>query len=67
MHLLTRRTSWATWEIGLIKLTVATFGISVGALWPGTWSPAVPYLLGIGVLCAFWSGAIFLRQLRRAS
>ena len=43
-----------TWEIGMVKFTVGTLGIAIGATWPNIFAPYTTMLFVAGILVGLY-------------
>ncbi|TAJ15312.1 hypothetical protein EPO56_01210 [Patescibacteria group bacterium] len=57
-----KNSTFTWWQIGLFKLSVATFGIAVGAYWQEFFLPYLTVLLTVAVVSGLYVGYIWLKQ-----
>jgi hypothetical protein len=66
MNFLTRATPWATWQIGVLKLSMIALGIILGVTFSEFWRPLLWPLGLVFAVTAIWSLAIWLTAVRRS-
>lgn len=44
----------STWEVGMVKFTVGSIGIAIGATWPNIFAPYATILFVAGILVGLY-------------
>jgi hypothetical protein len=57
-----KKYTYSWWQIGIFKLSLLCFGVTIGAYWQYVFLPYLPIILGGGVVLGFYVMAISLRQ-----
>jgi len=66
MNFFTRKVPWATWQFGVLKLSMITLGIVLGAIFADFWRPYL-WLVGlVFVITAVWVTVIWLSAMRKS-
>lgn len=63
-HFLSRKTSWSTAELGLIKLCLAAAWVSAGAYFHEYFQDYIFPLLGVFVTTAIWLWYLWVKKLK---
>ena len=50
------------WEVSLFKLSMLALGIVIGAVWPGVFAPALPFLILLFALPAVYLSWVWWKQ-----
>lgn len=66
MNFLTRKVLWANWHFGILKISMITFGIVLGALFPDFWKQLLWPVGAVAVVTAVWVTAIWIRAMRKS-
>lgn len=66
MTFLTRKVPWATWQFGILKISMITFGIILGALFHDFWKPLLWPIAAVAVVTGAWVTAIWIRAMRKS-
>ena len=67
MSFLTRRVPWSNWQIGLLKLSMVSVGIILGALFSEFWKPLLRPLGAVFLITAVWVTILWRRTSRRVA
>lgn len=65
MRFLQLLTTWSNAELGLIKICLICFGISVGIYFYGTVQPYLSYFFVAFCITAVWAFALWFKKLRQ--
>lgn len=61
---LARRVSWATWQFSVLKLSMVSFGIILGAYFAGFWKTLMLPLWAVFIASSVWASVMWLQQVR---
>ena len=65
MNFFVKKSTWKNWELSLIKIPAAAFGIILGAYFADFLKPLIPALWFILILSAIWPSIVWLRQMSK--
>lgn len=54
--------SYRWWQVGLLKLSVLSIGIAIGANWPAIFLPYTTMLIGLGIVLGLYLGFAWFRN-----
>jgi hypothetical protein len=57
--LATKTLTW--WQVGIIKIASALFGIAIGAYWADIFAPYVCYILVAGIITGAYAGWMWFK------
>jgi hypothetical protein len=50
------------WQVGILKLSVLSIGVAIGAAWPAVFSPYTAVLVGVGVVLGLYVGYVWMKK-----
>jgi hypothetical protein len=59
---ITKTVRFTWWQVTLLKVSVLSFGIILGSLWPALFLPYLPELLFVTVALGLYLGVIWWKQ-----
>ncbi len=59
---LTRKVSWSAWQLGVLKLSMVSFGIILGSYFADFWKPLMLLLWAVFIATAVWASVMWLQQ-----
>ncbi len=57
-----KSSTFTWWQVGLFKLSVATFSIAIGAYWRDVFLPYLTTIIVIAVTSGFYVGYVWFKQ-----
>ena len=52
----------STWEIGVIKIAVASMAVAIGSTWPNVFAPYAEIFFAIGILASLYALYIWSKK-----
>jgi hypothetical protein len=50
------------WQVGILKLSLLSIGIAIGAQWNSVFAPYISFLVGLGVILGVFMAFVWLKD-----
>ncbi len=62
---LTKKVQWGPWQLGVLKLSMVSFGIILGSYFAGFWKPMLLVVWVVFIITAILSTVMWLGAVRK--